>query len=696
MELDDPVQYVKGVGPRRAQLLAALNIETVADLLTYYPRAYSDRTNLVDIIDLSALMTATVKGEVRSVRVNRWRRVVNVRFADDTGNLECVWFNQTYLAGDPKRGTEPVFKKGDWFYLTGKVTEFHGKLQMANPEYEQTDPEEEDQAGAGILPIYGLTEGLRQHQLRRIVRNAIDTCGDALVEVLPGSLLKANHLSDIGRATAGIHFPLSFEHRDAARRRLIYEEFFLLETAMALRRASIERENTPWRIRVTPKIDERIRARFPFQLTDAQERVVREISADLSRPHPMNRLLQGDVGSGKTVVALYAMLSAVANGFQAALMAPTEVLAEQHFETFSNTFLSRARVRLARLTGGMTGSERSRLLSEIRTGEVDIVFGTHALIEPDVEFARLALVVVDEQHKFGVVQRAELRAKGAGASPHCLVMTATPIPRTLMLTVFGDLDVSVIDQMPPGRKRIVTKFVTPKKRADAFEFIRKEIAKGRQAYFVYPLIEESEAIKQVRSATRMAKRLGEDVFGEFNVELLTGRMIAAEKNRIMNDFRTGAIQILVATVVIEVGVDVPNATVMVIENAERFGLSQLHQLRGRIGRGAHRSYCLLFGKAGTDEAKLRLKAIAKIDDGFEIAEEDLRIRGPGEFFGTRQHGLPELRIANLVTDYDLLKLSAADARKLIASDPKLQADKHKPLRKAVLDRFAERLELIDV
>ena len=331
MKLDDPVQYVKGVGPRRAELLKVLGIETVDDLLKHYPRAYSDRTHRADIVDLTPGMLATVKAEVRSLQVNRWRRVLTVRFADSTGSFRCVWFNQTYLAGDPKRGTEPVFNKGDWFYLTGKVSDFRGKVQMTNPEFEPCEAEESDDPGAGILPIYGLTEGLRQHHLRRIVRHAIEACSDELVEVIPETLLESRNLPGICRATLGVHFPLSFEHRDAARRRFIYEEFFLLELAMALRRASVERESTPFRIRVSEQIDQHIRARFPFELTRAQERVIGEIVADLERPHPMNRLLQGDVGSGKTVVALYAMLSAVACGFQVALMAPTEVLAEQHF-----------------------------------------------------------------------------------------------------------------------------------------------------------------------------------------------------------------------------------------------------------------------------------------------------------------------------------------------------------------------------
>ncbi len=692
MKLDDPVQFVKGVGPKRAELLGVLGIQTVGDLLNHYPRGYSDRTHRADVIDLAVGVTATVKVQVKRLQVNRWRRVVKVRFADVTGSMDAVWFNQTYLAGDPKRGTAPVFVKGDWFYLTGKVGEYRGALQMTNPEFEAAD-EEEDERGAGIVPIYGLTEGLRQPQLRRIMINAIEACGEALVEVLPMPVLEARNLPGIHRATSGIHFPLSWEHRDASRRRFAYEEFFLLELAMAMRRASIERESTPWRVKVSEKIDAHIRALFPFQLTGAQERVIREITADLERPHPMNRLLQGDVGSGKTVVAMYAMLSAVANGDQAALMAPTEVLAEQHYETFKR-FLAKGRVRMVRLVGGHGAAQRKAALEQIASGEADIVFGTHALIEPDVTFAKLALVVVDEQHKFGVLQRAELR--GQGPSPHCLVMTATPIPRTLMLTVFGDLDASVIDEMPPGRKRIVTKFVPPGRRETAFEFIRKQIAGGRQAYFVYPLVEDSENSAELKSATEMAKRLEREVFRGMRVGLLTGRMSSAEKDAVMGEFRAGKLHVLVATVVIEVGLDVPNATVMVVENAERFGLSQLHQLRGRIGRGAHQSYCLLFGEAKTDEAKLRLKAITATDDGFVIAEEDLKIRGPGEFFGTRQHGLPEFRVANLVEDYELLKLSARDAREIVDEDPKLLGTGRALLRKTVLERFGERLELIDV
>ena len=693
MQLGDSVQFVKGVGPRRAEMLSRLELTTVADLLTYYPRTYADRTHLADVIDLVPGMTATVRAQVMSVKSNPFRRIFTVRFADPTGALQVVWFNQMYLAGDKRSGRPPTFVKGDWFYLTGKLTEYRDKLQMTNPEHERTDPDEPEEGGAGILPVYGLTEGLTQQQLRRIMRAALEECAGELPEVLPEPVLRARDFPGIRQAAHDIHFPPTFEHRDAARRRLIYEEFFLLESAMALRRASIERESTPCHVRVTEKIDQHIRRLFPFTLTAAQERVIAEIVADLGRPHPMNRLLQGDVGSGKTVVAMYAMLSAVANGYQVALMAPTEVLAEQHYGTFGK-FLSRARVRMERLIGGQGSAERREILRRIETGELDIVLGTHALIEPGVSFARLGLLVVDEQHKFGVVQRAELRAKGI--APHCLVMTATPIPRTLMLTVFGDLDVSVIDQMPPGRKDIVTRMVAPGRREAAFDFIRKELRQGRQAYFVYPLIDESEAATDVKSATQMARRLAGEVFPEFQVELLTGRMSSSEKDGVMQGFRARQAQILVATVVIEVGIDVPNATIMVIENAERFGLSQLHQLRGRIGRGEHQSYCLLFGNPRTDEAKLRLKAMADISDGFRIAEEDLKLRGPGEFFGTRQHGLPEFKIANLIDDYDLLKLSAADAQDLVRQDPKLTAPEHRPLRREVLARFADRLELIDV
>ena len=567
-DLHESPQFVKGVGPVRVGLLERLGVRTILDLLYTLPRDYQDRTHIVPIADLADGMLATVRGEITGCKlavIRRRLKMLRVNVTDDTGTMEIVWFNQPYL--------EPQFANGGTVYLTGKVNERKGKLTMANPEFEvisvfDADEEAEEKEPTGIMPIYALTEGLRQFQMRRIVRNALDAYAADVPDVVPQALLKSRRLPEIARALEDIHFPATFEARDVAHRRLVYEEFLLLECAMAMRRASIEKEPCPYQIEVTDEIDRRIRARIDFTLTPDQEKVIKEIVGDLGKPHPMNRLLQGDVGSGKTVVALYAMLAAVAKHDQVAIMAPTEILARQHFETFS-TYLQGSRVRMELLIGGLTTAERKRARKRIAEGKADIVFGTHALIEGDVEFRRLALLVVDEQHKFGVVQRAKLREKGR--HPHCLVMTATPIPRTLMLTVFGDLDVSTIEHLPPGRKPIKTSRVAPGKIDKVFKLIRKEVRAGRQAFIVYPLVEESDQL-DLKAATAMQRELSRGEFKNLNVGLITGRMSPEEKDRVMLDFRDRKIDVLVATVVVEVGLDVPNATVMVVENAERFGL----------------------------------------------------------------------------------------------------------------------------
>ena len=691
-ELAKSPQYVKGVGPVRRKLLERLGIRTVEDLLYHFPRDYRDRSQIVPIAELQHGMRATIKGEITACRVRQmrnFRKFLSVVVTDTTGALEALWYNQPYL--------EPQFAQGGTVYLTGKVAERRGKLTMANPEFEvvsllDMDEESSEAELLGIVPIYPLTEGLKQFQLRRITRSTLDAYAREVDEVIPTQLLQSRKLPEIRQALEDIHFPKTLGASDAAHRRFVYEEFLLLECAMAMRRASIQKERCPYGIKVSEKIDEHIRALLDFDLTEDQEKVIVEIAADLARPHPMNRLLQGDVGSGKTVVALYAMLAAVANHFQVAMMAPTEILATQHHETFRD-YLAKSRVRMELLIGGLSAAPRKDIRARVAAGEVDIVFGTHALIEEDVEFRNLALLVVDEQHKFGVVQRAKLREKGR--FPHCLVMTATPIPRTLMLTVFGDLDVSTIEHLPPGRKPIETSRVAPGQVRKVFDLIRTEVAAGRQAFIVYPLVEESDAL-DLKAATAMHKRLSQAEFPNLNVGLLTGRMSPDEKDTIMRDFRDKKIDVLVATVVVEVGLDVPNATVMVIENAERFGLSQLHQLRGRIGRSGFQSYCVAVAAPKTDDAKARLKVFEECSDGFRLAEEDLKIRGPGEFFGTRQHGVPELKIGNIVTDYELLRLAATDAREIVGTDETLRSPELRTLRRAVLARFGQTLELIDV
>jgi ATP-dependent DNA helicase RecG len=521
--------------------------------------------------------------------------------------------------------------------------------------------------------------------------NALGSALEKVRDFLPPEMLRERKLPSLADALRKVHFPQKVKEAETARKRLAYDELFLIELVLALRHRALKREDKTHRVDISAEIDEHIRRLFPFQLTAAQEKVLTEIVGDIRSAKPMNRLLQGDVGSGKTVVALYAMLCYVANKCQAALMAPTEILAQQHYQTVSR-LLKDSRVRILPLIGGMPKRERRKSLAAIAAGEVDIVIGTHALIQADVNFAGLGIIVVDEQHKFGVMQRGSLIKKSL--NPDVLIMTATPIPRTLTMTVFGDLDVSIIDRMPPGRKRVKTWWVPQRKLQGAYDFIRKEINRGRQAYFVYPLVEEStdEQTRRLKDATKMAELLGKDVFPEFRVGLLHGRMSSEEKESVMLAFRDGKIQVLVSTIVIEVGIDVPNATMMVIENAERFGLSQLHQLRGRIGRGSEESYCMLFGNP------------SRTSDGFKIAEEDLRLRGPGEFFGTRQHGLPELKIANIIEDYEVLRVARRDAfsvaqkKAVTAGGRSVQIDGAycDAMLKEVRNRFADMVELIGV
>jgi len=686
--LQNPAQFAKGVGPRRYALLKRLGVNTIEDLLLFLPRDYHDRTRVKKVADLRKGESAVVEVDIFGMKLRRIpprRTVLEVNIGDDSGLAEAVFFNQEYLA--------EKFAEGGRLLLWGKVRIYKGRKQFQNPNFEILKEEASSEAFTDpILPVYPLTEGLSQRQICSIQKRAVEDFADGFLEIQPPEILKRRRLLPIQEAIRKVHFPGTIEEAREARRRLAYDELFLFQTAMALRKRKVEVEHKPHNIRITPRIDEHIRRLFPFRLTPDQEKVIREIKKDLESPHPMNRLLQGDVGSGKTVVAIYAILAAVANKLQAALMAPTEILAAQHFGTI-RSYLEKARVRYALIVGGLSKAKREKLLSATAAGEIDLVVGTHSLIQEEVTFKNLALLVVDEQHKFGVLQRAALRKKGL--HPDCLVMTATPIPRTLTLSVFGDLDVSIIEKMPPGRKPVKTILVPPKKREAAFGFLRDEVRAGRQVFIVYPLVEESERL-DLQAATKMAEELQKGAFKDFRVGLVHGRMRREEKERVMGDFEKGLIQVLVATTVVEVGIDIPNASVMVIEHAERFGLSQLHQLRGRIGRGAHKSYCLLFGEARTPEARARLAIMAKTNDGFKIAEEDLRIRGPGEFFGTRQHGLPELKVANLIFDFDILRRAREDAFNLVRRDPALKQPPHTAIRRALLQKFRGRLELADV
>ncbi|RMF88793.1 MAG: ATP-dependent DNA helicase RecG, partial [Nitrospinota bacterium] len=546
--------------------------------------------------------------------------------------------------------------------------------------------------------IYPATEGMPQKQLRRIMKQVIDTYGDKIEETLPPALRERWRLIPLSEAIRQVHFPddsvdveLLNAQRSPGHRRLIFEELFFLELALALKRQGTLEEKRGIAYHGEGKLQEKLRRLLPYRLTAAQERVLEEIRQDMRQPHPMNRLLQGDVGSGKTIVALFALLTAIESGYQAAIMAPTEILAEQHYLTLY-PYLEQLGYPMALLTSNVRGTRREALLSAIARGEIALVIGTHALIQEDVRFARLGFVVIDEQHRFGVLQRASLMQKGY--HPDVLVMTATPIPRTLAMTVYGDLDVSVIDQLPPGRQPITTRVFYEKQRERAYQLVRSEVEAGRQAYLVYPLVEESEKL-ELKAATEMATRLQQETFPQFSIGLLHGRMRSEEKEAVMRAFAAGEIDILVSTTVIEVGIDIPNASVMLIEHAERFGLAQLHQLRGRVGRGPHRSYCLLLAHYPmSEEARQRLRVMVESQDGFYIAERDLEIRGPGEFMGTRQSGLPELKLADLVRHQQLLQEARQAAFSLVREDPKLQSY---PLLRAVVQRdWLPRVSLIEV
>ncbi len=686
--LETDVQYLKGVGPRRAQLLRKLGIRTIRDLLLYMPRGYEDVSAIVPLASVRRGDRAVVAGQVVNIErlISRsGKQIVLILIGDSTGFLILKWFDFTQVADR--------FRPGQTIVCAGKVTEFNGRLQMVHPQIIAVDREAPSEP---YLPIYSLTQDLRMQELRRIVRTALERYSHLLEETLPLWLRQKYGFPTVDQAVRELHFPPHPDVGERARRRFAYEELLLLQIAFAIQHYRMHRAARAPVIRVTEKIDYRIRRLFPFQLTEGQNRAIEDIVADLQSGRPMNRLVQGDVGSGKTVVATYALLAAIANHYQAALMAPTEVLARQHWGTLER-YLAHSRVRRALLIGSRSPSERQEILEGIKAGEIDLVVGTHAIIQEDVLFRRLGVVVIDEQHKFGVRQRALIREKAPGnLEPHYLVMTATPIPRTLTLTVFGDLDVSIIRDLPPGRQPVTTEVVPPEKVDEVYEFVRQKIREGRQAYVICPLVEESDDLEGVAAAEQLQPELALEVFRDVRVGLVHGRMREEEKERTMEAFRAGDLDILVATSVVEVGVDVPNATVMVVLNATRFGLAQLHQLRGRIARGSHPGFCFLVAKPGSQVAAERLKVIASTTDGFRIAEEDLRLRGPGEFFGLRQHGLPELRFANLARDQELIQAARKDAFALVERDPQLRHPDLRQLRDQLLKKFGDRIELASV
>jgi ATP-dependent DNA helicase RecG len=691
------VQYARGVGPARANLLRRLGIHTVADLLYRLPRRLEDRRHFSRIYDLTHGRVETVRGTV--VRVHQFRPRHRRRFVitkaavtDGTGILHAVWYNQPYVLRQLPKGAPVV--------LHGRVQRQAGEIQMAAPEFEVLDETEETLNVGRIVPVYPSTEGLSQRVQRMIVARALDDSGPA-EEWLPDGIRRRHHLPDLARALRQVHFPDSLEEYEAARSRLAYEELLLFQLLLLGRKAAQEAEERAVRYGDPGDLPIRFHAALPYALTGAQRRVIAEILRDLSGPHPMNRLLQGDVGSGKTVVAATALLHCVGGGAQGALMAPTEILAGQHYLTL-RALLEPLGVGVILLIGGLSRTARQEALERVRDGRADIVIGTHALIESAVEFHRLGLAVVDEQHRFGVLQRAALRAKGR--RPDVLVMTATPIPRTLALTLYGDLDVSTLDELPPGRCPIRTFHRPSGRRPQVYEFVRAQVAEGRQAYIVCPLIEESDKLA-AEAATDLAARLRAGPLRGLTVGVLHGRMKVDERDHAMRALRAGEINVLVATTVIEVGIDVPNATVMVVEDADRFGLSQLHQLRGRVGRGAHQSYCILIADPKTAEAEARLAAMVETTDGFRIAQRDLEIRGIGELVGLphsaadglRQHGMSDLRVADLVEDQAWLDRARADAAVIIRDDPGLRHPEHRGISAALHARFGSaRVENVEV
>lgn len=687
--LDTPVQYVKGVGPRRAADLARLGITTVGGLLRHLPRRHEDRSRLKPVALILPDTVETVRGRVVSVQEMRPRRgltITKVAISDGTATLQAVWFNRPFIKKDLRPGAELV--------VSGRVERHFGRLQMNSPEYEVLDGSDLLHTGR-IVPVYPAAEGLSQRYLRAIIKRAVETHAALMPEILPPGLPERLRLPPAAGAWRAIHFPESEAELAAARRRLAFEELFLLQVGLGLLRRHVRREERGFRHSPDGELSERFLAGLPFRLTRAQERVVREIKADMEAPSPMHRLVQGDVGSGKTIVAAVALLKAVESGAQGALMAPTEILAEQHYLNLRR-LLDPLGIGVALVTGSQGREERQAALFGLSAGHLRVAVGTHALIQEGVRFQCLSLVITDEQHRFGVRQRALLQEKGApaGCRPDVLVMTATPIPRTLALTVFGDLDVSVIDELPPGRQPVTTKWLREHERGKAYGFLRRQVQEGRQAYVICPLVEESEAV-DARAVTDWAARL-QRALPEVRVGVLHGRLKPAEKEAVMDAFHRGQVQVLVATTVVEVGVDVPNATVIIIEGADRFGLAQLHQLRGRVGRGRHASYCLLIADPAGEEGERRMAVMEQTSDGFAIAEEDLRLRGPGEFFGTRQHGLPDFVAADPLRDLSLLEEARREALVLLDSDPLLARPEHAALRRAVREKFQGRLGMLGV
>ena len=680
IDLEKDVKYIKGVGPNRVQLLNKLGVFTLKDLITYYPRTYEDRSkpkNIAECIDgEEVLIEAYASGRVSDVKL-RGKTIQKLVIRDETGVATAVWFNQSYLKNK--------FEQGKKYTFYGKVNNTFGRITINSPVF---DEEGKTSNTGKIIPIYPLTFSLSQNTIRRIMENAIKEVEGKLEETLPEYILKEYHLEGINEATKNIHFPKEFKDFNTARNRLAFEELLTMQLALLELKNSYINEEKGIQFSKNVHMSDIIN-KLPFQLTNAQRRVLEEIDNNMESEKPMNRLLQGDVGSGKTVIAMCSAYKAVKCGYQVAIMAPTAILATQHLENFKN-MLDELDIKCELLISAMTKKKKTELLERLANGEIDILIGTHALLQENVEFKNLGLVVTDEQHRFGVKQRTTIVEKGQ--NPDVLVMTATPIPRTLALILYGDLDISIIDELPPNRKKIDTFAVTKGMEDRINNFIKLQLKEGRQAYIVCPLVEENEEL-DLKSVEKLYEKCKTETFPEYRVEYIHGKMKAKDKDDIMMRFKNREIDILISTTVIEVGVDVPNANIMVIEDAQRFGLAQLHQLRGRVGRGEYKSYCILKYEGKGETVRKRMKVMCDTNDGFIISEKDLELRGAGDFFGTMQHGLPEFKIANLFEDMQILKMAQEVAIKIIDKDPKLEKEENFKLKRLISDKFTKRIEI---
>lgn len=675
------VQYVKGVGPKRAKLLNKLEIKTLKDLIYYFPRNYDDRSKLKKITQLIPGENVTLKVKILDYEESRTPYkgipVLRAKVSDGTSYMYAVWYNQKFIKQNLPVGTEVL--------ISGEVKKVLRNFEIENPEYEILEEGKEETLHVGrIVPIYPLTQGLSQKVIRQLIYDVIKQYSIFIEDTLPEKIKQKYNLMDKPICIVEKHFPTTFLLMGSATKRLVFEELLFMQLTLAQKKREIELLSAPV-FNTESLLIKTFLEKLPFKLTPAQEKVWEEIKFDLSSGRPMHRLLQGDVGSGKTIVAAMAVLLAVENGYQSAFMVPTEILAEQHYNRLKSLFEPLG-IKIGLLIGSLSKKEKLNILEELREGNLLIVIGTHALIQEEVKFKNLGLVIIDEQHKFGVIQRSNLWKKGE--NPHLLVMTATPIPRTLALTIYGELDVSIIDTLPPGRKPVSTYLFSTSEKKKVYSLVEKEILLGKQAYVVCPLIEESEKL-EAESATKLYEKL-KKIFPNFNIGLIHGLIPKDERAKIMEDFRSGKIHILVATTVIEVGIDVPNASVMVIEDAHRFGLAQLHQLRGRIGRGETASICFLIANLKGEEARERLKVFVSTNDGFLIANKDLEIRGPGEFFGTRQHGLPDLRLTDLTRDLRILEIARKEAFEILKDDANLEKEENILIRKWIIKEKKEK------